>query len=70
MKRTLTHLGVLDAPTPPGHVDDAARSTVGRHGAAEPATGAAGRVPAPVKAKRASAKIKSSQDLKVDRKGR
>ena len=70
MKRTLTHLGVLAAPTPPGHVDDGHgggrrhRCRPGRDAGSRPA-----RCVANAKAKRASAKIKSSRTLKVSRKG-
>ena len=77
MKRTLTHLGVLSAPptggsntgtvtvggtVPPGHEGDPPAQPQ-----PQPQSGVAG---AQAEAKRASAKIKSSRNLRVDRKGR
>ena len=74
MKRTLTHLGVLSAPpaggsntgtvtvggtVPPGSEGDAVAPQ------AQPQGGVRG-----AQAKRASAKIKSSRNLRVDRRGR
>ncbi len=75
MKRTLTHLGVLAAPTPP---PTTSTGTVDVGGTVEPTPtprrrrrrGATGQVSgANAKSKRASAKIKSSRTLKVSRKG-
>jgi hypothetical protein len=80
MKRTLTHLGVLDAPPPgsnTGTVDVGGTVEPPATPNSPPPTGgedqgatkqAATQEAAAVK--RASAKIKSSRNLKVDRKGR
>jgi hypothetical protein len=67
MKRALTHLGVLGAPAPPPAGGDSGQLEVG--GTVPPAGGGQAVV-ADTKLKRASAKLKSSRKLKVDRKGR
>jgi murein tripeptide amidase MpaA len=70
MKRTLTHLGVLAAPTPPpgsntGTVE--VGGTVPPTATPQPTSQVLG---AKAKSKRASAKIKSSKTLKIDKHGK
>ena len=70
MKRTLTHLGVLAAPPPDGG-GGSNTGTVEVGGTVPPQSTAQGGVaPATAKSKRATAKIKSSSRIKLDRKGR
>ncbi len=68
MKRTLTHLGVLSAPPPSGG-GGSNTGTVEVGGTVPPTTQGA-VAPATAKSKRASARIKSSRTLRVDRRGR
>ena len=69
MKRTLTHLGVLSAPPPDTGGGGSNTGTVEVGGTVPPTT-QGGVAPATAKSKRASAKIKSSRNLRVDRRGR